>query len=304
MFQCRQQPQPPALSSFIRHTRPATASARRPGLYFSIFHQRMTTMIQKVLLLVLTACCITGYAQADPKNSPFNRSNVKTIKVVAPEWEGYTNPDGSGLYWQVLKKIYEPAGVHVKYSNVPWNRAMKMVTRYSLYNAIVGEYLDTEEEGLIFPDYPIDVEYMSVLTTKSRNLPWNGTGSLAGKNVGWIKDYDVIPPEERNFTLHEFRTTAQGIEMLEAGEIDYMIDEWDEISQAVVESGRDMTAYVMNEMPEGTDVYVAFADSDISRVLIDIYNERIQALYRDGTLKAIYESSDSDIPKTGFNDIQ
>tara|TARA_B100001109_G_scaffold255890_1_gene262369 strand:- start:94494 stop:95279 length:786 start_codon:yes stop_codon:yes gene_type:complete len=261
-------------------------------------------MIQKVLLLVLTACCITGYAQADPKNSPFNRSNVKTIKVVAPEWEGYTNPDGSGLYWQVLKKIYEPAGVHVKYSNVPWNRAMKMVTRYSLYNAIVGEYLDTEEEGLIFPDYPIDVEYMSVLTTKSRNLPWNGTGSLAGKNVGWIKDYDVIPPEERNFTLHEFRTTAQGIEMLEAGEIDYMIDEWDEISQAVVESGRDMTAYVMNEMPEGTDVYVAFADSDISRVLIDIYNERIQALYRDGTLKAIYESSDSDIPKTGFNDIQ
>ncbi|MAK91285.1 MAG: hypothetical protein CMI13_08645 [Oleibacter sp.] len=263
-------------------------------------------MIRKFLIACLAASFLSTGAQAEEAaadTGPFNRDNVKLIKLVAPEWEDYTNADGTGIYWDLLKKIYEPAGVKVTFSIAPWNRAMKMVTRYSLYNAIVGEYLDTEEEGLIFPIYPIDVEYMSVLTRKDRDLPWEGTASLTGKNVGWIKDYELIVPEDRDFTLKEFRNTQQGLEMLDAGEIDYLIDEWDEISSAVEESGKDMTAYVMEDMPEGTDVYVAFADSDVSRVLIGIYNERVEALYKDGTLQKMYEEAELDVPETGFKDI-
>ena len=64
-----------------------------------------------------------------------------------------------------------------------------------------------------------------------------------------------------------------------------------------------MTAYVMEDMPEGTDVYVAFADSDVSRVLIGIYNERVEALYKDGTLQKMYEEAELDVPETGFKDI-
>lgn len=223
----------------------------------------------------------------DERSFAFKRGQIKTINVVAPMWEEYTNADGSGMYWDILRSIYSTAGIKLKPSIVPWNRAMKMVTKYQIYNAIVGEYLDSEE-ALLFPKYPIDVEYMSVLAKKSA-MDWQGVESLVGKRVGWIKDYDVIKEQDRNFTLREYRTTEQGIELLNSGKLDYIIDEWDEL--AIVLKGKNLAIenYNMNEMPEGTDVYVAFANNAISKVLIEIYNEQAALMVKDGRMQAIYK---------------
>jgi len=223
----------------------------------------------------------------DERSFAFKRGQIKTINVVAPMWEEYTNADGSGMYWDILRSIYSTAGIKLKPSIVPWNRAMKMVTKYQIYNAIVGEYLDSEE-ALLFPKYPIDVEYMSVLAKKSAT-DWQGVESLVGKRVGWIKDYDVIKEQDRNFTFREYRTTEQGIELLNSGKLDYIIDEWDEL--AIVLKGKNLAIenYNMNEMPEGTDVYVAFANNAISKVLIEIYNEQAALMVKDGRMQAIYK---------------
>lgn len=223
----------------------------------------------------------------DERSFAFKREQIKTINVVAPMWEEYTNADGSGMYWDILRSIYSTAGIKLKPSIVPWNRAMKMVTKYQIYNAIVGEYLDSEE-ALLFPKYPIDVEYMSVLAKKSAT-DWQGVESLVGKRVGWIKDYDVIKEQDRNFTLREYRTTEQGLELLNSGKLDYIIDEWDEL--AIVLKGKNLAIenYNMNEMPEGTDVYVAFANNAISKVLIEIYNEQAALMVKDGRMQAIYK---------------
>ena len=240
------------------------------------------------LLVILILFIMSFSTKAEDERSfAFKRGQIKTINVVAPMWEEYTNADGSGMYWDILRSIYSTAGIKLKPSIVPWNRAMKMVTKYQIYNAIVGEYLDTEE-ALLFPKYPIDVEYMSVLAKKSAT-DWQGVESLVGKRVGWIKDYDVIKEQDRNFTLREYRSTEQGIELLNSGKLDYIIDEWDEL--AIVLKGKNLAIenYNMNEMPEGTDVYVAFANNAISKVLIEIYNEQAALMVKDGRMQAIYK---------------
>lgn len=238
------------------------------------------------VILILFIMSFSTKAE-DERSFAFKRGQIKTINVVAPMWEEYTNADGSGMYWDILRSIYSTAGIKLKPSIVPWNRAMKMVTKYQIYNAIVGEYLDSEE-ALLFPKYPIDVEYMSVLAKKSAT-DWQGVESLVGKRVGWIKDYDVIKEQDRNFTLREYRTTEQGIELLNSGKLDYIIDEWDEL--AIVLKGKNLAIenYNMNEMPEGTDVYVAFANNAISKVLIEIYNEQAALMVKDGRMQAIYK---------------
>ena len=238
------------------------------------------------VILILFIMSFSTKAE-DERSFAFKRGQIKTINVVAPMWEEYTNADGSGMYWDILRSIYSSAGIKLKPSIVPWNRAMKMVTKYQIYNAIVGEYLDSEE-ALLFPKYPIDVEYMSVLAKKSAT-DWQGVESLVGKRVGWIKDYDVIKEQDRNFTLREYRTTEQGIELLNSGKLDYIIDEWDEL--AIVLKGKNLAIenYNMNEMPEGTDVYVAFANNAISKVLIEIYNEQAAVMVKDGRMQAIYK---------------
>ena len=243
----------------------------------------------KILVIFLTLF-ISYSVSAEDSSFHFKHGQIKTINVVAPLWEDYTNKDGTGMYWDIISSIYSNEDIKLKPSTVPWNRAMKMVTKYQTYNAIVGEYLETEE-NLLFPKYPIDVEYLSVLSSNTTEK-WNGIESLTGKRVGWVKDYDVIPSDQRDFTLREFRTTEQGIDLLNQGKLDYIIDEWDEL--AVVLKGKNLSIenYHMNDMPEGTDVYVAFADSAISKVLIEIYNEQVEAMVKSGKMQAIYEKWD------------
>jgi hypothetical protein len=63
---------------------------------------------------------------------------------------------------------------------------------------------------------------MSALPTKSSEA-WQGLSSLTEKRVGWIKDYNVITERQRDFSLREYRTTEQGLELLNAGKLDYII---------------------------------------------------------------------------------
>jgi hypothetical protein len=257
----------------------------------------------RTTLFLLSWLCLVFTVQADEKHLEFKRADIKSISVVAPLWEGFTNADGTGLYWEVLRAVFEPEEIKIKHANVPWNRAVKMVSKYSVYNAIVGEILDSEEK-LIFPKYAIDVERMSVLSLAKRRLEWHGVSSLSNKKIGWMKEYEIIEPKDRDFELVEYRTVEQGLEMLEAGKIDYMIDEWDEISEAVAAKKQDMTQYLMNEMPKGTDIYVAFADTDLSKELIAIYNERFPVLYHDKTLQAIYKKWEMEIPLSVVNALE
>ena len=236
---------------------------------------------------------LTFFTQADEYNSAkFDRAHIKTMSVVAPEWEGYTNKDGTGVYWDIIREIYQPLGISVKTKTVPWNRAMKMVSKYRTYNAIVGEYVDSEEQ-VIFPKYAIDIEFMSLLSKNTSGVKFTDIASLKGKRVGWIKDYDVIVESKRDFTLREFRNIELGIELLNAGKIDYLIDDWDEIAAAMKAGNLNTQEYTVDPMPEGKDIYTAFSDDNISRELVAIYNERIPVLAKSGKLNAIYKKWDT-----------
>ena len=167
-----------------------------------------------------------------------------------------------------------------------------MVSKYRTYNAIVGEYVDSEEQ-VIFPKYAIDIEFMSLLSKNTSGVKFTGIASLKGKRVGWIKDYDVIVESKRDFTLREFRNIELGIELLNAGKIDYLIDDWDEIAAAMKAGNLNNQEYTVDPMPEGKDIYTAFSDDNISRELVAIYNERIPVLAKSGKLNAIYKKWDT-----------
>jgi len=38
---------------------------------------------------------------------------AKEITVISESWDGATNHDGSGLYWDIVQKVYEPLGYTV-----------------------------------------------------------------------------------------------------------------------------------------------------------------------------------------------
>ncbi|WP_211825347.1 substrate-binding periplasmic protein [Kistimonas asteriae] len=220
---------------------------------------------------------------------------VSSATFAAPEWEGYTNKDGTGLYWEVLKAVYEPEGIRLRLKNMPWARAMKLVTKYRVLDGIVGEYRDTEE-NLLFPAAPIDVEYLAVIHRKDTDIDWQGRGTLTGKTVSWRRDYDLIPESDIDFTLKEVVRPAKAMALLEIGDIDFFIDEYDEIENMLAAEGLDESEYVIEDLPPGKDVFTGFVNHAKSQQLIDIYNRRIKEMTGNGELEKIYLKWEVDMP--------
>ncbi len=73
-------------------------------------------------------------------------NETKVIHIVCDEWAGFTNKDGTSVYWEVVKAIYEPTGIRVKTKVMPWKRANYTVLNKKA-DAIVGDYYIKEQAG-------------------------------------------------------------------------------------------------------------------------------------------------------------
>ncbi len=129
--------------------------------------------------------------QADALGDSLEQAHIRKATFAAPAWEGYTNADGSGLYWDLLKQVYAPYGLDVKFINMPWNRANKLMTAGSMVDGVPGEIPGVE--GKLYAQLPIDIEYHGVM--HAAKTPFSGRASLTGKRVGWRHSYNLIPAE-------------------------------------------------------------------------------------------------------------
>ncbi len=129
-------------------------------------------------------------------------NNPTEIIMASEEWSNATNRDGTGLYWDIFRAVYEPVGVKTKFIIQTYNRSVKLVKKNRV-DAAVGIYPD-RVRGTLFSQYPFVKDYVLVLFKKNRLNQWNGLESLQNKKVAWIKgysfdDYLELPVIKREF---------------------------------------------------------------------------------------------------------
>ena len=215
------------------------------------------------------------------------------IRLITSEWPGYTNADGTGLYFDVLKAVYEPEGIQMTFELVPWKRAQALVKKTA--DAIVGETMLPDEDYL-YPQWPIDVEEVTVMFKKRAGVEWKGEFSLEKKTVSWIRGYDFQMYIQANMNILEVDNLQSGLLMLEAGRIDFLIDYEDLIAEEVesirktVNPDFDLEQYQMEPLRLGAKVYVAFVNSARGKRLVEIFDRRMKQLYESGVLDAMYKN--------------
>lgn len=222
--------------------------------------------------------------------------SVPMISVVAPNWEGYSSESGEGLYWDIIRTIYEPVGIRVRLNTAPWNRALKMVTRYRTYMAIPGEYLDSSEP-LIFPKYPLEREKLVSVSLKSRKLQLNTIKDFKNLTVSWRKGYDLLEPDNYNLKLKEFRDCTLALRNIISGKVDVVVEELDEVQQSLRQAGLMDTVFEIKPYPENQYVYLGFNEGIHSEKLIDVYNKRTEIIVKSGKLRAIFKKWHVDYPE-------
>lgn len=115
-----------------------------------------------LLLVLLLAGGVTWAAEPLPKK-PLH------ARLASEVWLDYTNADGTGLAWELLRKVFEPVGVKVKTASVPYSRAIGLVKRGEA-DAWVGSYHEESADN-IYPRWHFDQDHIYALGLASRPVP-------------------------------------------------------------------------------------------------------------------------------------
>lgn len=232
-------------------------------------------MVLKGMLLALLMAAAPWAAAGD--------SQPGQIRLVSEEWADYTNADGTGVAWDVMRKVFQPAGVEVVPQSAPYSRAIGLVKRGEA-DAWVGSYKDESEDNL-YPRWHFDVDHIYALGLASKPAPTLAT--IGDYRLAWVRGYAYGKYLPRVREYREIQRREGILPMLEHDRVDFYVDAMTEVDYVIGQSSqpdRFRRTHVV-ELP----MYLAFARSERGEALRDVFDKRMAELVRSGELKPIFE---------------
>jgi len=215
----------------------------------------------------------------------FATQNIKEVQIVSESWEDLTNKDGTGLYFDITRAIYEPLGIKVKIKLMPYNRSMSMVEKRQA-DAWLGSWVD-EVAYAIYPKHYFDQDIVTAMYKKDKFPNFQGLESLKNKNVGWMRGYGYDEYLDESIVIHERNDRKSLLLSLEKDRFDFFLDDKDDMQEAINHIKFNTAKYTFLEIMK-FKLYPAFRSDRRGKELKQIWDERFKILLKDGTLKKIY----------------
>lgn len=204
-----------------------------------------------------------------------------TVVIVSEAWNDYTGADGTGLGWDLMRIIFEPAGYKLVWRIEPYLRSVGLVQRGEA-DAWVGSYKD--EQASLYPRWHYDTDHIYALSLA--RLPVPTQANLGDYRLAWVRGYEFqrYLPAARQY--EEVRRRDGILEMLKRGHADYYIDAEQEMDY-IREHATDFSAYRLTHLID-LPLYLGFADNVRGRELRDVFDKRMDELVASGQLRPLY----------------
>lgn len=228
-----------------------------------------------LLLLCLGACVGAGVAESAPLPGK--------VRAASEEWADYTQADGQGMGWDILRAVFEPEGVKLEIRSVPYTRSTGLVQRGEV-DVQVGAYRD-ESEGVLYPQWHYDVDHIYALGLASKPTPTLAT--IGNYRLVWMRGYDYnnYLPNIRRF--NEIHRSVGILPMLVHERADFYIDALMEI-QDVLSKADNPQQFKLSPLIN-LPLYLGFANTENGRALRELFDQRMEVLVKTGQLKPIFE---------------
>ncbi|NJL58376.1 MAG: transporter substrate-binding domain-containing protein [Desulfobacteraceae bacterium] len=176
----------------------------------------MKKFIQSLCVAAMVLSAVSAFGQQADK--------IDVIHIATPEYKDQTNKDGTGLYFDIVRGVYEPEGIKMTFEIVPWKRAEKMLEDKQA-DAMVSAIRKKER---LTPKYPMFMEYLAAFFKKETVGEWKGIQSLNNRTAIWMRGYDCHEDERlKGITFKkwdEIDDYETGLKLIEKGRHDFFID--------------------------------------------------------------------------------
>ncbi|MDB4442146.1 transporter substrate-binding domain-containing protein [bacterium] len=228
-----------------------------------------------ILFFVLCPICFSALAGSPPAE----------IVLASVEWANATNKDGTGLYWDIFRAVYEPVGIKTKFIIRSYKGSVSLVKKNQA-DAMVGIHPE-KIQGALSSRYPFVKDYVLVLFKKNNLYQWNGQETLKNKKVGWIKgssfdEYLEVPVIKRELAKRE-----NILRRLDKNQIDFFMDTRNDVESVLNKGIIDVTHYTVETVLE-LERYLVFADNRKGKELKKIFDDRFPRLVESGELDRLF----------------
>jgi ABC-type amino acid transport substrate-binding protein len=204
---------------------------------------------------------------------------AESIQVVAPNWVNYTNKDGSGIYFDVIKHVYPNCNCEFVTSEFLRAKNQFIQNKADIFVGVLQEELP----NALFPKWFLDTDRPIVAFYLNENgISDKSTIDFKNKSVAWMEGFNftqVIDPGDR---LYRVKQREAGFNLLLAKRVDYFID----YEHNFLNDYREKVSFVvLNNLKK---LYIAFQNTAKGKKLAAQYDEKLLELRNDGTLKTIF----------------
>lgn len=221
--------------------------------------------------------------------------NIKEINILSQEIEGLAESNQTGLYWDIVREVYEPLGIKVHPTVIPFKRGITMLKKNTA-DAMLGlNKLDTA--NIIYPQWHFTSQSVVALYKKNKIPNWKGEESLKEKKVSWIRGFNYDKYLTVKLNYEEKSNRVPTMLMLNVDRIDVFLDNNYDLQKTIKISNKELkngnfniNDYNMSELMQ-LKLYIGFADSPKGRKLAKIFDERIPKLIANGKLKELFKKS-------------
>ena len=228
-----------------------------------------------ILFFVLCPICFSALAGSPPAE----------IVLASEEWANATNKDGTGLYWDIFRAVYEPVGIKTKFIIRSYKGSVSLVKKNQA-DAMVGIHPE-KIQGALSSRYPFVKDYVLVLFKKNNLYQWNGQETLKNKKVGWIKGSSFDQYLEVPVIKREFAKRENILRRLDKNQIDFFMDTRNDVESVLNKGIIDVTHYTVETVLE-LERYLVFADNRKGKELKKIFDDRFPRLVESGELDRLF----------------
>ncbi len=235
-----------------------------------------------IAALFLFCLCGSSSAATDPwKEKP---TCVFGMPYMAPAVQSHER----GIINEILKTVFEPAGIMLRHENMSYRQAIK-----SLAAETIDCTLDIVGSGKKLMQGRVTMLFYDLSAAHLKETPWKGVRSLSGKYVAYRYGFNLASLLPVKYTLRQVYSLSSAFLMLEKGQADYALDSDKLLVEAMRESHSYAHHFTISPI-KSYEVRPAFAKNEHGRRLRAIYEQRMKQLAESGKLKEILEKNGLD----------
>jgi polar amino acid transport system substrate-binding protein len=242
--------------------------------------------------ITLLFCLVLALGAAFP-------AHAESLIVASDEWCPYNcgpSEDREGYAVDVLRTIFEPAGIDVDYRIMGWERAVEEARRGHV-EAVIGATRG-EVSGFVLPNEPIGVDFFAFYVKVGDPWRYTSPDSLRGKSLGIPAGYSLAPAIEKFFKdpkneLELYRAgrerpTEHNLQLLVEGRLDVVGDEGHVVCYLAHSMGLLKSIEYAGHDGDHVKLYIAFSPADTrSDRYAALFDEGIRSLRESGRLEGI-----------------